>query len=77
LAALAALAGARKRRAAYWLAFSLAIAMLWSACGGGGQVVVTPGTPAGAYTLSVTATVTSTAASTKLTHNLNLTLNVD
>jgi len=77
LARLAALAGARKRRAAYLLGLSLAMIMLWSACGGGGQVVHTPGTPSGSYALSVTATVTSAAASSKLTHSLNLTLNVN
>jgi hypothetical protein len=77
LASLAALAGARKRRTAYLLAFSLVVIMLWSACGGGGQVVHTPGTPTGTYALSVTATVTSTAASTRLTHTMSLTLNVN
>jgi len=51
--------------------------MLWSACGGGAQVVHTPGTPAGTYTLDVSATVTSAATSSKLTHDLKLTLTVD
>jgi len=77
LASLAALAAARKRRAAYLLGLSLAMIMLWSACAGGGQVVHTPGTPSGTYPLSVTATVTSAAASSKLTHSLSLTLNVN
>jgi hypothetical protein len=77
LASLAALAGARKRPAAYLLGLSLVMIMLWGACGGGGQVVHTPGTPSGTYALSVTATVTSNATSTQLTHSLSLTLNVN
>jgi hypothetical protein len=77
LAGLGALAGAGKRRAAYLLAACLLMAMLWSACGGGGQVVHTPGTPAGAYTLDVSGTVTSSAPPSTLTHDFKFTLTVD
>jgi hypothetical protein len=77
LASVGALAAARKRRAAYLLGACLLMVMLWSACGGGAQVVHTPGTPAGTYTLDVSATVTSAATSSKLTHDLKLTLTVD
>ncbi len=78
LAGLAALAGAKKPRAAYGLALCLAMVMLWSAC----ELVQappathTPGTPAGTFQLVVNATVTSAASSTKITHALNLSLTV-
>jgi hypothetical protein len=77
LASVGALAGAGKRRAAFLLGACLLVAMFWSACGGGAQVVHTLGTPAGTYTLDVTATVTSAATSSTLTHVLKLTLTVD
>jgi hypothetical protein len=78
LASLAGLAGAGKRRAAYLLGACLLIVMFWSACGGGAsQIVPTPGTPTGTYTLEVSATVTSAAPSSTLTHDLKLTLTVD
>ena len=78
LASLAALAGAGKRRATYLLGACLLVAMLWSACGGGGnQIIHTPGTPAGTYTLDVGATVTSAATSSTLTHDFKFTLTVN
>jgi hypothetical protein len=77
LASVGALAGARRRRAAYLLGACLLLVMLWSACGGGGQVVHTPGTPPGTYTLDVKATVTSTAMPASLTHDFKFTLTVD
>jgi hypothetical protein len=77
LASVGALAGARRRRAAYLLGACLLLVMLWSACGGGGQVVHTPGTPPGTYTLDVKATVTSTATPATLTHDFKFTLTVD
>jgi hypothetical protein len=77
LAGLAALAGAGKRRAAFLLGACLLMVMFWSACGGGAQIIQTPGTPSGTYTLDVSATVTSAATSTKLTHDLKLTLTVN
>jgi hypothetical protein len=73
LASLGALAGAKKRRAAYLLGAGLLMVMLWSACGGGSQVVHNPGTPAGTYTLDVSAKMTNTT----LEHDLKLTLTVD
>jgi hypothetical protein len=78
LAGVAALAGAGKRRAAYLLGTCLLLVILWSACGGGGtQIIHTPGTPAGTYTLDVSATVTSTATSSTLTRDFKFTLTVD
>jgi hypothetical protein len=77
LASLAALAVARQRRAAYLLGVCLLVVILWSACGGGGQVTHTQGTPPGTYTLDVSATVTSAATSSTLTHNFKFTLTVD
>jgi hypothetical protein len=77
LASLAGLAGAGKRRAAYLLGACLLMVMLWSACGGGAQVIHTPGTPPGTYTVDVTATVTSATTSSTLTHDFKFTLTVD
>jgi hypothetical protein len=75
LASVAALAGAGKRRAACLLGACLLMAMLWCACGGGGgQVIHSPGTPPGTYTLDVTATDATTSA---LAHTLQLTLTVN
>jgi ABC-type glycerol-3-phosphate transport system substrate-binding protein len=70
-------------RAGFWraklcttcLAVILLLVAASVACGGGSTVTHTPGTPAGTYTLTVTATVTSGSAT--LTHNLVLTLAVD
>jgi hypothetical protein len=76
LASVGALVAARKRRAAYLLGACLLLVLLWSACGGGAQVVHTPGTPAGTYTLDVKGTVTSTAPSATLTHDFQFTLTV-
>jgi hypothetical protein len=76
LASVAALATARKRRAAWLLGTGLLLVVLWSACGGGST---TPppsnaGTPAGTYTVDVTAT---DAAVSTLTHTIQLTLTVN
>jgi hypothetical protein len=76
LASVVALAGARRRRAAYLAGAGLLLVMLWGACGGG-QAVHTPGTPPGTYTVDVTRTVTSTAPSSTLTHDFKFTLTVD
>jgi len=47
----------------------------WTACGGSSaNVIHSPGTPAGAYMLTVTATVTSGSASLKHSTNLGLTV---
>jgi len=64
------------RRAAYLLATGLLMALLWCACGGGGQAVHTPGTPPGTYMIDVTGTVTSTATSSTLNHDFKFTLTV-
>jgi len=77
LASLATLAAARKRRAAWLLGACLLLAMLWSACGGGGTTTpppTNPGTPAGTYTVDVTATDATTST---LTHTIQLTLIVN
>jgi hypothetical protein len=77
LASVAVLATARKRRAACLLAACLLLAMLWSACGGGSSTPppkTVPGTPAGTYTVAVTATSASTPT---LTHTIQFTLTVN
>ncbi|MGD0125635.1 MAG: SBBP repeat-containing protein [Terriglobia bacterium] len=77
LASVLVLAGARKRRAAWLLGAGLLVLMLWSACGGGGTTTPppsNPGTPAGTYTVDVTATDASTST---LTHTIKLTLTVN
>jgi hypothetical protein len=77
LASVLVLAVARKRRAAWLLGACLLLAMLWSACGGGGTTTpppTNPGTPAGTYTVDVTATDASTST---LTHTIQLTLTVN
>jgi hypothetical protein len=78
LASVLVLAAARKRRAAWLLGAGLLILMLWSACGGGGNHLTTSppisGTPAGTYTVDVTATDASTST---LTHTIKLTLTVN
>jgi len=76
LASAGVLAGAGKRRAAYLLGACLLLVMLWSACGGGAQVVHMPGTPAGTYTLDVKGIVTSTSTPATLTHDFKFTLTV-
>ncbi|HEV2207408.1 MAG TPA: choice-of-anchor D domain-containing protein [Verrucomicrobiae bacterium] len=54
------------------LASLLTLLGSWASCGGGGGGVIhAPGTPAGTYTLTVTAT------SGSLTHNIHLSLNVN
>jgi hypothetical protein len=75
LAGLATLAAARKRGAAYLLGACVLLVILWSACGGGGTSVPPPssGTPAGTYTVDVTAT---DATSSTLTHDFKFTLTV-
>jgi hypothetical protein len=77
LASVLAFAVARRRRAAWLLGAGLVIVMLWSACGGGGSTTpppTNPGTPAGTYTVDVTATDASTST---LTHTIQLTLTVN
>ena len=78
LASVAALAEARKRRAAWLLSAGLLLVVLWSACGGGATQTTTPpstpGTPAGTYTVDVTATA---AAASRLTHTIQYTLTVN
>ncbi|MGA2077678.1 MAG: SBBP repeat-containing protein [Terriglobia bacterium] len=76
LASVAALATARKRRAAWLLGTGLLLVVLWSACGGGTTAPPpsSPGTLAGTYTVDVTAT---DAAVSTLTHTIQLTLTVN
>jgi hypothetical protein len=78
LASVLALAGARKRRAACLLGVGLLLVVLWGACGGGTQKTTppptSPGTPAGTYTVDVTATDASVST---LTQTIKLTLTVN
>jgi len=79
LGALALLAGvilthaapsARLRLLPAWGAFLLLVA-LWTACGGGGLHVLSGGTPAGTYALTVTATSGGVSRSTTLILKVN------
>ena len=78
LASVLVFAAARRRRAVWLLGAGLLIVVLWSACGGGGTKTVPPpikpGTPAGTYTVDMTATAASTST---LTHTIKLTLTVN
>jgi hypothetical protein len=78
LVSVLVLAAARRRRAALLLGAGLLTVMMWCACGGGGTQTVppphNPGTPAGTYTVDVTATDASTST---LTHTIQLTLTVN
>jgi hypothetical protein len=46
----------RRRRLGLSLALTMLLVLLWTACGGGGSSRLPSGTPAGTYTLTVTAT---------------------
>jgi hypothetical protein len=69
---LAVVAGTRQRRAGLVLTAGLLVLLTWTACGGGGGGGGTPppptGTPAGTYTITVT------AKSGSLTHPASVTL---
>jgi hypothetical protein len=49
----------------------LLLVALWTACGGGGLHVLSGGTPAGTYTLTVTATTSGVSRSTTLILKVN------
>jgi hypothetical protein len=71
------LCGNDVRRAAYLLGAGLLLVVLWSACGGGGTTNPPPhnsGTPAGTYTVDITATDATTST---LTHTIQLSLTVN
>ncbi len=66
----------RRRPALPWvvpLSATLFVVLLWAACGGGGGAAPTPqtGTPAGTYTLTVTATTSGVSKTTNLTLKVN------
>ena len=65
---LSGLAVARRRRPLMRLTLVTGVVLLWAACGGGNQVRVPNGTPAGSYTLTLTAT--SGTVTHKATANL-------
>jgi len=66
----------RKPALALALGTMLLLTLMWSACGNsGGAVTHNPGTPAGTYSLTVTATFTSPSGT--LTHTVPLTLTVN
>ncbi|HKS96834.1 MAG TPA: choice-of-anchor D domain-containing protein, partial [Terriglobia bacterium] len=73
LASLIALAAGRRRRVEIGLVATLALVLLWAACGGGNAGG--GGTPAGTYSLTVSGTVTSGQATVK--HDVTLTLTVN
>lgn len=72
LMAMAMLAAARRKRTALLLAALMAIMVFWTACGAGGTTVNVPsGTPAGSYSITITATSGGT------TQNSAVSLTVD
>jgi pimeloyl-ACP methyl ester carboxylesterase len=77
LSSLAAMRGQRVRFSLTALAATALLMISWVACGGGGGTTTTPpsGTPAGAYTLTLTGTYTSSSPS--LTHNTTVSLTVN
>jgi hypothetical protein len=72
LTMLGSLAALQRRRLGLSLALTLLLVLLWAACGGGGSLRSLSGTPAGSYTLTVTAT-----ASDGLSHETEVTLTVN
>ena len=72
LLALAMLATTRRKRAALLLAAMMAVMVFWTACGSGGTVANVPrGTPAGSYSITVTATSGSTSQTTAAVLKVN------
>jgi hypothetical protein len=72
LLALAMLATTRRKRAALMLAAMMAVMVFWTACGSGGTVANVPrGTPAGSYSITVTATSGSTSQTTAAVLKVN------
>jgi hypothetical protein len=80
LALLAGLAGGRRsgRRAVLGLTVALLFVLLWAACAGGSSFrqTLSTGTPAGTYTLTLSATYPAgqSGATSDLSHSTSLTL---
>ncbi|MFB3921871.1 MAG: SBBP repeat-containing protein [Terriglobia bacterium] len=73
LLTMAALALGSRRRAKWLLAATMLVVLMWSACGGNESNNPPPqtGTPAGTYTLNVTATTAAGSKSTSLSLTVN------
>lgn len=74
LIGLMTVAAARRRRVYASLAGSMLLVLLWAACGGGGGGgggTTATGTPAGTYTLTMTATAAGVSRTTSLTLKVN------
>ena len=54
------------------LAVTLLVLLAWAACGGGAVVTHTPGTPAGTYTITLTATDPQAGLTQTATANLTV-----
>jgi hypothetical protein len=68
---LVTMAAAGRRRTTLVLGVVILMSLLWTACGGGGQVGVPRGTPAGVYTLTITGVSGSTTKTTTVTLTVN------
>ncbi|MGH9649210.1 MAG: hypothetical protein ACRD3I_01945 [Terriglobales bacterium] len=71
LVMMATILAARRRRALLVFGVLLLFALLWTACGGGGQLGVPNGTPAGTYTLTITGVSGSSSKTTAVTLTVN------
>ncbi|MFB3921701.1 MAG: choice-of-anchor D domain-containing protein [Terriglobia bacterium] len=71
LMVLVTLGANRRRRTAIALSVVILMALLWTACGGGGEVGVPNGTPAGSYTLTITGVSGTTTKTTAVTLIVN------
>lgn len=71
LAMMATILAARRRRALLVFGVLMLFALLWTACGGGGQYGVPNGTPAGTYTLTITGVSGSSSKTTTVTLTVN------
>ena len=71
LVMMATILAARRRRALLVFGVLMLFALLWTACGGGGQYGVPNGTPAGTYTLTITGVSGSSSKTTTVTLTVN------
>lgn len=72
LMAMTTFAAARRKRVQLVLAGLMLVMMMWTACGAGGTVVNTPrGTPAGNFSITITATSGTTTQTTAVALKIN------
>ena len=68
---LVTMAAAGRRRTTLVLGVVILMSLLWTACGGGGQVGVPRGTPAGVYTLTISGVSGTATKTTTVTLTVN------